>query len=394
MGGNIFKTAGPGGTPLEVPRMKPDIYNNMAVDLQSKLQKIFLMVTVPREPPGKPDYGDIDILVSGSLYYWDALILKDIIGATHVSENGRTISFAVPYPAWSHGYAQVDIEVAPGAGTPDSESLFKWTQFIKSDGGLLQLIGICHRGLGIKNNDRGLHVCLEEIEPYNRKKSLLFLSRDPDEVMRFYGYDAEKYWDGFESEEDLFKWVTSSRFFDCTLFENRSETSNDRSRQKKRQMYSRFIEEFMPNHMNTRNCGQSWTRQQVLEEALNVFDKHNEYKAMIEEHVMMTWDAEIHGRVKDLLPPTNSRNLTLRALRRWVDFAEGKPFISSEAKLEQCLWSRALANGGSVKDFLEWVGQNWQKVRALEQQRTVSLQALLHGEGRSFYRKARGFQSS
>jgi hypothetical protein len=56
-----------------------------------------------------------------------------------------------------------------------------------------------------------LHVRIAEIEPYNKKKALLFLTRDPDKMIKFYGMDVAKYWDGFTDEKDLFDWATSGR---------------------------------------------------------------------------------------------------------------------------------------------------------------------------------------
>jgi hypothetical protein len=82
---------------------------------------------------------------------------------------------------------------------------------MKGDSDLLQIVGVSHRPLGLTCNDRGLHVRIAEIEPYNKKKALLFLTRDPDKMIKFYGMDVAKYWDGFTDEKDLFDWATSGR---------------------------------------------------------------------------------------------------------------------------------------------------------------------------------------
>ena len=101
--------------------------------------------------------------------------------------------------------------------------------------------------------------------------------------MEFYGFDVAKYWTGFTNEHELFDWATSGRFFSREIFDSRTEKSNDRSRQAKRPMYRRFVEEYMPAHLS-KGAENIWTRHQVLQEALDSFDKQADYNAMLEEH--------------------------------------------------------------------------------------------------------------
>jgi hypothetical protein len=164
--------------------MPTEVYNERLLHFKSILQSIFRNVAVPREAPGKLDHGDIDFLVEGALVPWTPTSIQHAIGATHHISRGGSHSFAVPYVDSPDRYIQVDVELCPGNGTNDSKELFKWTMFMKSDSDLMQIVGICHRPLGITCNDRGLHIRVKEIEPYNGKKSLLFLTRDPDEVRK------------------------------------------------------------------------------------------------------------------------------------------------------------------------------------------------------------------
>lgn len=373
MGGLAFATSGPGGTPLNVSRMPPAVYMTMASKIQAKLETIFRNVTIPRDAPGKIDYGDIDFLVEGALCAWTPALIQTAIGATHRIGHGGTISYAVPYTDSPDQYVQVDVEVSPGNGTPDSAELFQWTRFMKSDADLLQIIGICHRSLGITCNDRGLHVRIEQIEPYDKKKALLYLTRNPDEALEFYGLDKIEYRGGFQNEHELFEWVSKGRFFNRQIFQSREEKSNDRQRQRKRHMYNRFVEEYMLSDPETGKQDRLWTREEVLEEALHMYAKHDEYQAMIKEHTLREKDNAIWQRVRDILPlEGKSLGTALKGLKRWVNFKEGQPFITSEAMItDQPLWALAVSDEDRV---LAWVSQNWAEVKSLEKARAVSLE--------------------
>lgn len=354
--------------------MPPDVYHRVSQDVAAKLSLIFRNVTIPRDAPGKADYGDIDFLVEGALAPWTPVSLQEALGATHRVGHGGTTSYAVPYPDAPGQHVQVDVEISPGNGTPDSAELFQWTRFMKSDGDLLQIIGICHRALGLTCNDKGMHVRVQEVEPYNKKKSLVFLTRDPDEALAFYGFDASKYWEGFKDQDDLFKWVSSGKLFNPEIFASREEKNNDRARQKKRPMYNKFVEGYMASHPDVGNQSKPWTRQEVLDKALKTFDKSAEYEKLMLEHNLLERDNAIWGRVKDLLPlEGESLGTALKGLRRWVDFNEGQPFITAEPLMTNGpVWAVAVTDEESV---LSWVQDNWQEIKALEKARAAAAKA-------------------
>jgi hypothetical protein len=370
MGGQAFVDV-KSDTPILVPRMSPELYQKIAKDVQIKLEHLFNRVTVPRDAPGKKDYGDIDFLVDEIRdvqipHIWSAVGKQ--LGAEHRVSRGGSHSFGIPHPDIPGAYVQVDVEISPGSGNPDSAAFFEWTRFMKGDSDLLQIIGVCHRPLGLTCNDQGLHVRVKEIEPCNKKKSLLFLTRDPDKAMEFYGFDAAKYWAGFRDEEDLFDWVSKGRFFARRIFDSRVEKSNDRSRQSKRAMYRRFVEEYMPAHSEV-GQDKDWTRKGVLDEALDMFGKHEQYQAMLAEHNTKEEEEALWGRIRELLPVEgNSLGEALKGLKRWVDFAQGRPYVTAQPVEHSPVWT-VIVPPESIAEVLDWVKHNWQEVKALEKNR-------------------------
>ncbi|CAO2647358.1 Nn.00g082800.m01.CDS01 [Neocucurbitaria sp. VM-36] len=367
------------GKPPSVPRMSPELYRIISAECQLKLEKLFDRVVIPREAPVKVDYGDIDFLVEGirphTLRSNIGIAIKNIIGADLHLPRGDFHSYAIPHPEIPDAYVQIDVELLPGDGTPEGPELFQWTRYMKGDSDLLQVIGVSHRPLGLTCNDRGLHVRVEEIEPYNKKKALLFLTRDPNKAIKFYGFDADKYWAGFTDENDLFEWASSGRFFSHEVFENRVEKSNDRSRQTKRPMYRKFVEEYMAIRQGQGNQ-HAWTRQRVLEEALAFFDKHAEYDAMMREHHNKEAEENLWKDIRASLPiEGNSLALALKGLRRWVVFDNGEPRITNEPNLDEYQWWAIVIPAEKRKKVLDWVKENWEEIKALEKARARAAKA-------------------
>ncbi|KAJ4332637.1 hypothetical protein N0V95_009618 [Ascochyta clinopodiicola] len=369
MGGKVFELVKmPNGGPPELPRMSPDLYKRMIAECQPRLEALFRNVVVPRDAPGKVDYGDVDFLVEGILpttpveFVWETT--KTSLGAElHVPRN-QSQSFGIPHPDIPGAFVQVDVELSPGSGTPDSAELFEWTKFMKGDADLLQIIGIAHRLLGITCNDRGLHVRLEQIEPYDKKKALLFLTRDPVQAMQFYGFDVGKYYKGFESETDLFDWVAAGRFFSPEIFERRVERSDDRSRHSKRPMYRHFVDDYMPK--TNRDSGDTWSREDVLREAINTFGVRAEYDAMMATHRTKVAEEELWKEIKATIPAKDKAlAAAVRALRRRVVFDSGKPQTADTPTPpeEYIIWVEHVSKGNK-QDVLTWVEKNWREVKS------------------------------
>ncbi|KAH7413676.1 hypothetical protein DE146DRAFT_2663 [Phaeosphaeria sp. MPI-PUGE-AT-0046c] len=370
MGGKTF-------TDIDVPRMSPAVYQQVSSQVQVKLETFFAKVVVPRDAPGKADFGDIDYLVQGiqlrttpSNDLWADI--GDTLNAERYQRRGGSHSYAIAHPVVQGTYVQIDVELSPGDGTAAGAELFQWTRFMKGDSDLLQILGICHRSLGIICTDQGMHVRVEEIEPYNKKKALLLLTRDPTKAMEYYGLNTTKYWAGFDTENELFDWVTDGRFFSPSSFESRIEKSNDRSRQAKRPMYARFVEQYIPNHAD-KNASNTWTRQEVLQEALDRFDKQEEYDSMIEEHKFKETEEALWQKIRTVLPlEGNSLLIALKGLRRWVKFEDGEPYIASEPDLgDKPSWTKSMSPG-SDESLLIWVKSRWEEAKVLEKARAAA----------------------
>lgn len=178
----------------------------------------------------KESFGDIDFLVEGEKlpHHWTSS-LKDAFGLdsnTYIkNSNVVTIAFQ---------RMQVDLIVTPAKYMETSANYFAFNDCNNIIGRILHKQGVKlgHKGLSlvIRHKERSDHI-LKEIE----------LSHRYEDALEILGLDVERYHQGFDTLEDIFEYVSTSKFFDPEIyaFENRSYTS--RVRDKKRATYNGFL---------------------------------------------------------------------------------------------------------------------------------------------------------
>jgi hypothetical protein len=69
----------------------------------------------------------------------------------------------------------------------------------------------------------------------------LLLSREPQAIFDFLGFDYSRYLQGFSELEDIFKFVIGSKYFDYHLFDLENLNTINRTRNRKRKTYNLFL---------------------------------------------------------------------------------------------------------------------------------------------------------
>ena len=342
MGGKAF--IGPPHN-LITPRLPTPLYNRLCTQYQSSLSQLYRRVACPIPAPEKQSHGDIDILVALPLPVKDdkdGHVIKErqrispeeiqkALGAEYTCKSGGSRSYAVRnssevdflamlgqqvlqmrqdgltnavmHEILSEGvkdaprprYIQVDVTVCP------SEEMSHWHHFHHSHGDLWNLIGTCIRRAGLTANDRGFNVRIAEIEHYDRKKSLIWLTTSPTEVLHFLGYQDEDIksvlTEEFASWDHMFRFVARCRFFRTDVYEAIMEgqgdgksKANDRKRMAQRDGFRRFVQDWVPKYRQEECKDDSFlqkqrlaTRGEVLEEALDTFGKREEHDTKLQQ---------------------------------------------------------------------------------------------------------------
>ena len=317
MGGKAF-TSGP--NPVNVIRISHERYCELQDRYQRLLLDFYSAAFVPPEAPGKPDHGDIDILVVKSLQKLNIIDLGAALGAHEQCRSGPISSFAIPFgdttddetfpvdgtkkecvqasesanlqiPAQNDNamkpnfskqnsgpeYFQLDVQLC----TPEN---FEWEKLIQSYGDLWQILGSAVNRFGLSINNTGLHIRVAEIEATSKKASLLQLTSQPQAMMGFLGLSHARYDEGFQTLDEAFSWLTACRFFKRKFFEWDKVSDKEQKARDKRSMYAKFVTTWLPQHHQHEDEIHNLERASVLNEALDTFRKCKEYESMLEAH--------------------------------------------------------------------------------------------------------------
>lgn len=226
MGGNALKT-------FAVHRLSAQDYAALSGRVLAVLQAEWPAARphLVRSVRNKADFGDMDVLVDRDGLPADpAAELRRLFGSREVVHNGPVYSGEVD------GF-QLDLVTVESNHYAASVHYFAW-----NDAG--NLMGRVARRLGFKYGHTGLTY---QLRNGDYLVSDVEVSTDMPRVFAFLGYDApgadhSAYQSGFDALEDMFLFVSRSRFFDPTAYALESRNHTARARDRKRVSYRRFLE--------------------------------------------------------------------------------------------------------------------------------------------------------
>jgi hypothetical protein len=250
MGGNAIKKNGKS----ICGRLSSNHYNTVKNFVLQKITQNFVAEIV-LELPGKEDFGDMDILVIPTTEFND---LRSYITTTfnindksHIVSNGYVMSFALDISFFNFEncdcqYFQIDLLRIKNPSELDM------ARFYFSFGDIGAIIGRISNWYGMKFGDAGLWIDVFESTVFNdceldirKTVGKIMLSNNPREICNFLGYDYD-FWKNTiplmtqkEDHIEIFKWLSSSRFFDKTMFS--SLNHDHRERFIHRPFYKRFV---------------------------------------------------------------------------------------------------------------------------------------------------------
>jgi len=226
MGGNAIKTT-------SIRR-----YNRIEYDtLCEKVRRIF--TTDPRVAGtrihitqcfrDKQDFGDIDILIQepseDSDHPRDLIFYKNLFETKEIHRNGSVVSM-------EHEGFQIDFIEVPMDEFEIAKEYFDFND-------ISNLIGKVARTLGLKYGHRGLTYTIRD--GLGDKVGEIPVTKNPEEALRFLGYDWERFQKGFNNLEEIFEFVVSSKYFDASVYALDQLNHVDRIRDKKRATYQAFL---------------------------------------------------------------------------------------------------------------------------------------------------------
>jgi hypothetical protein len=195
--------------------MSRELYLKVRNHVSLTLKNLLRHVCVPYEMPSKTDFGDVDFLVAGPLtrgpdtahsgtcsfdYPHHVTEIKAALNTPHGRKGfltERIMHFAIPAPGREDEFwVQIDVKVC------EREELFEWERFCLNYATASQIIGSMIKPVGLTLDPEGLHVRVEGLEKADWEKSLVFLTREPKELLEIMGLDRRIMCSGFRENDE------------------------------------------------------------------------------------------------------------------------------------------------------------------------------------------------
>lgn len=226
MGGNALKNC-------ETRRYKKDEYNDLVKEVIQKLNNIpeITKKQVPFSYRDKESFGDLDIVIVHNCYDLKGSINKEF-NPKEIVSNGDCLSFE---------YKEFQIDLIKS-----SIEHFNTTLEYLNWNDLGNIIGRVAHKFGLKYGHKGLSYIIKNESGYKPRE--LLISKDIRKILEFLGFNFSKYTLGFDTLNDIYRYVRYSEFFNSDIFSFEEMNHTNRVRNKKRSTYQGFIDYLNNQH--------------------------------------------------------------------------------------------------------------------------------------------------
>ena len=205
----------------------------------------------------KDTFGDMDILIDTydiPKHVFTDSFLIDNFSANEIVRNGDVISF---------NYVDLQVDLI-------FTDTFDYSLCYYSYNDLGNLVGRLAHKFGLKHGHNGLLLPIRDDHHVYKE---IVLTNDYDVTLEFLDLDVPTFHKGFNTLEDIFKYVSSSKYFrpEIYLFENLNNIQ--RTRDKKRPTYNKFLEWCKTQKFEQKEWYTSKT--DALNYAIEYFDEDN-----------------------------------------------------------------------------------------------------------------------
>jgi len=180
----------------------------------------------------KESHGDMDILVEYDPHDTTDLetkleVIEIIIQPEEIFRNSTVVSM-------NYGDLQVDIMFIPYDKYDICYHFFAFNDL----GGFMGKIA---RSMKLQYGQDGLKYRVYS-EDGSRKLGTAYISKDPKEIIEFLGFDYYEFVRGFNTKEEIFEFICSSKYFRISTFDGSELNSSQKSRDMGRPMYQDLLE--------------------------------------------------------------------------------------------------------------------------------------------------------
>jgi len=230
MGGNALKS-------IPLIRLTKNEFEPYTKDVIDKLYTKYSYISPLKYYRDKETFGDLDLILKRSeLISWDQVRenLKELFQTKETYKNDYTISF-------EYKNFQVDLIFA-------KDDCIETTEFFFAANDLNNLVGRVANAFGLKLGVEGLHYVIRSHHGVLKKR--IEVSKDPQKIYDFLGYSYNRFLLGFNTTQEIFDFVLSSKYFSSKIFAFENLNHTNRTRNRKRVNYTSFVDYIEKIHIN------------------------------------------------------------------------------------------------------------------------------------------------
>jgi hypothetical protein len=269
MGGNALKNT-------ELRRYNKAEYMMITRHVQSILHKNNIVAEPTLSYKNKPDFGDLDMLIlSGTVKKNIRELIKEYFNPNEIYHNGN---------AWSFDFNQFQIDFII---VKDIDWVTSNVYFSYNDLG--NFMGRIAYQMGFRYGDYGLKVNYY----VDGKKFSKIISKEPNKIFEFLGFDWDKYSQSFHGLTDIFDFIINSRYFDSKIFDYEKLNHQNKTRNRKRKNYQLFLDYVAETASNKTYEYKSQDEYLISADryfGTNIIDDIDEWKKVLER------ENEVHER--------------------------------------------------------------------------------------------------
>lgn len=198
-----------------------------------------LKMAMPKYVGSKETFGDLDLLVGVDLSkmntYKEDLkkFLQKELNVVEFNVNSNIMSFGYPLDTEPKSYFQVDLIFT----TPEN---FEPNYHYLCYNDLSNFMGRLARNIGLKYGMNGLFI--EVSEENGRYNKDIYLTKNINKILEILDLDKEKFHEGFKSFEEIFEYLSTSKYFSPLIFDLDNRNHDARQRDKKREGYMKLLD--------------------------------------------------------------------------------------------------------------------------------------------------------
>ncbi|RUS33042.1 hypothetical protein BC938DRAFT_473351 [Jimgerdemannia flammicorona] len=235
MGGKALKN-----TPLR--RITAAEYAALSTRVLSIVGKYYRRAEIPSALHGKPDFGDLDVVVAGPTgqTFPNPTALPNTFGklppATHflaLEFRSKEVVHNGPVTSFELDEFQIDIVQATLENIDFAVAWMAW-------GDVGNIVGVVANRMGLMFGFDGLGMRVLSNRHVTRIGQVTLTQKFP-EALKFLGYDYERWRKGFVGQEDAFEFLVSGAHFEPEMFLRENLSRNSKERSHKRPMFENFL---------------------------------------------------------------------------------------------------------------------------------------------------------